>query len=162
MKCIHCGGQLKSARENHLYDAQGVRVTLIGVNVKRCGACGESFVGIPKVEELHRVIVYAISTKSARLTPEEIRFLRKSLGWSGTDFARHFGVERETVSRWESGSQKMNSTADRLLRLAATTFDPIQQYPIDRLQEIEEEAIPLRLGFRSAKKGWVVEEDFAA
>ncbi len=49
MKCIHCDGQLKSARENYLYDAQGVRVTLIGVNVKRCSVCGESFVGIPRL-----------------------------------------------------------------------------------------------------------------
>ena len=162
MKCIQCGGELKTAQENYLYDAQGVRVTLLGINVKRCSACGESFAGIPKVEELHRVIAYAIALKPARLTAKEVRFLRKYLGWSGTDFANHFGVERETVSRWESGGQKMNAMADRLIRLAVATRDPVEKYPIERLQEIEEDASPMQLGFRPAKKGWVPEANFAA
>ena len=40
--------------------------------------------------------------KKRRLAPEEIKFLRKSLGWAGVDFAKHMGATPETVSRWET------------------------------------------------------------
>ena len=41
-----------------------------------------------EVAELHRAIAIAVSQKTARLSGEEVRFLRKFLGWSGADFAR--------------------------------------------------------------------------
>jgi DNA-binding transcriptional regulator YiaG len=47
-------------------------------------------------------------------TGEEVRFLRKSLGWSGSDFAKHMGVAEETVSRWENDAAPIGPQADRL------------------------------------------------
>jgi DNA-binding transcriptional regulator YiaG len=37
-------------------------------------------------------IAHAVIAKRERLTPAEIRFLRKFLGWSGADFAAHVGT----------------------------------------------------------------------
>jgi DNA-binding transcriptional regulator YiaG len=63
------------------------------------------------------MIARAVISKNDRLTPAEIRFLRKHLGWTGAEFAAHFGAARETVSRWENGSTPMGPTAERLLRM---------------------------------------------
>lgn len=116
MKCIECGGRMKTARENFRHQALGLPVTLVGVEVSRCAGCGLSEVSIPQLEGLHRAIASALVSKTARLTAAEIRFLRKQLGWSGAELADHLGVTRETVSRWEQGSSPIGATADRLLR----------------------------------------------
>jgi DNA-binding transcriptional regulator YiaG len=65
---------------------------------------------------LNEVLAKAIAKKPHRLTPGEIRFLRKYLGWSGKDFAQFMGVTPETVSRWENGAGRIGETAERFLR----------------------------------------------
>jgi putative zinc finger/helix-turn-helix YgiT family protein len=125
MKCPQCGHQMKTARENYLYKESGLpRVTLVGIEVSRCPSCGEHEAVIPRIEQLHRTIATTIARKAPGLTPAEIRFLRKHLGWSGAVFAAHMGVSAETVSRWENGSTTMGSVAERLLRLATLTREP--------------------------------------
>jgi transcriptional regulator with XRE-family HTH domain len=106
-------------------------VILLGVEVRRCQGCGAEEVAIPRIEELHR------------LAPAEIKYLRKWLGWSGVDFARHMGTTPETVSRWEQGRVPMSPQADRLLRLMVTTRAPVADYALDALASIREKA-PLR------------------
>ena len=109
---------MKTKRENYRYEAVGLSgITLQGVEVSRCGKCGEYEVAIPRIEDLHRAIAEAVISKKDRLTAAEIRFLRKHLGWTGAEFAAHFGAARETVSRWENGTSPMGSTAERLLRM---------------------------------------------
>src|SRR2546425_3135547 len=101
MKCTECGTQMKARRENYRYDECGLRhVTLMGIEVRRCPRCGNYEVSIPHVEKLHRLIARVVIEKTTRFTGEEVRFLRKSLGWSGSDFAKRMGVTDETVSRW--------------------------------------------------------------
>src|ERR1017187_943248 len=118
MSCPICGSRMKTKRENYRYEAVGLPgITLQGVEVSRCGKCGEYEVAISRIEDLHRAIAQAVILKKDRLTPAEIRFLRKHLGWTGAEFAAHFGAARETVSRWETGSAPMGPTAERLLRM---------------------------------------------
>jgi DNA-binding transcriptional regulator YiaG len=63
------------------------------------------------------------------LRPQEIRFLRKYLGYSGADFARVIGVSPETLSRWENGKAEPSRMVDLLLRYMALTRDPLTEYP---------------------------------
>ena len=87
MKCTECGTTMKTQRENYRYDESGLKeVTLVGIEVSRCPRCGNYEVSIPHMEDLHRLIARAVIEKTTRLTSEEVRFLRKSLGWSGVDF----------------------------------------------------------------------------
>ena len=98
-KCLQCGHAMTTRRENVRYDASGLPgVTLVGVEVSRCAHCGEHEVAIPHIADLHRVLAHAVVRKSSRLTPAEIRFLRRSLGWSGQDFA-----DRRRAARWPGG-----------------------------------------------------------
>jgi putative zinc finger/helix-turn-helix YgiT family protein len=134
MHCLICGTPMTTRRENYQYTASGLRyVTLHNVEVSRCPQCGETEVAIPQIEGLHRAIATALVRKATRLAPEEIRFLRKYLGWSGVDFAAHMGTTPATVSRWEQGKTPMGPIADRLLRLLVVTRAPVQEYSPDLL-----------------------------
>src|SRR5687767_12141989 len=93
MKCPVCRSELKSRRESHRYTESGLpNVTLADVEVRHCAKCGEHLVSIPRIEELHRVLALELIRQKSRLTGDEVRFLRKYLGWSAIDFARHIGV----------------------------------------------------------------------
>ena len=146
---------MTSARENYSYAASGLpHVTLEGVEVRRCAACGEHEVVIPKIEQLHQAIANAVISKKARLASAEVRFLRKHMGWSGAEFARHMGVKPETVSRWETGKESIGPIADRLLRLMIVTKAPKREYAIETLASLEDEFAPVRVRLSADKSGW--------
>lgn len=42
---------------------------------------------------------------------EEIKHLRKRLGWSLADFGRYFGVTAQAVLKWERGTARPNDFA---------------------------------------------------
>jgi putative transcriptional regulator len=156
MTCTVCGTTMKTKRENYRYDAVGLPgITLRDVEVSRCPKCGEYEVAIPRIEDLHRTIAQAVIAKRERLTPAEIRFLRKFLGWSGADFAAHVGTSPETVSRWETGSTPMGVTADRLLRLMVASRQPVTHYSLDTLKVVaRERPKPIRLRMEVYSGHW--------
>lgn len=129
-------------------------VVLKGVEIWRCAACGEEEVSIPHVEALNRTIAGELVRKKNALAPTEIRFLRKLLGWSGTDFAKHFGVTPETVSRWESGKKAMGPVAERLLRLCIATQAPVEHYGLEQLQGIQEGGEAPAMALKASRDGW--------
>lgn len=156
MKCEMCGSQMTTAIENYRYTESGLSfVTLTGVEVRRCGQCGEEEVVIPRIEDLHRAIALSVIRRSPHFKPEEIKFLRKYLGWSGADYARRMGVTSETVSRWEKGVLPMGTTADRALRLAVAVGFPTRDYSLDTLATLKDQPSPYRLGLQSVTDGWV-------
>jgi putative zinc finger/helix-turn-helix YgiT family protein len=137
MKCSECGHTLEVRRENRRYDESGLpNVTLQDVEVRRCPSCGKEVVAIPAVARLHKALAKVFIQKPAALTPAEFKFLRKYLGWSSVDTARHFGAQPETVSRWENGASAIGATADRLIRACVALQEPIEDYSIDTLAEI--------------------------
>jgi putative zinc finger/helix-turn-helix YgiT family protein len=159
MKCESCGAQTKSGRENYRYTECGLdSVTLMNVEVRRCPECGDYEVDIPRMEELHCLIAQEVASKGPRLTAQEIRFLRKYLGFSGVDFAATLDVTPETVSRWEGGKKQMSPISERALRLMVFVRSPIEEYPLERLAEVAQgEAIPLRMRLRESRSKWKAE-----
>jgi len=140
MKCPICRSEMVTRKGNYLYTESGLNhITLHNVEIRNCKKCGEQTVSIPKIEELHRVIAFAVIKKKERLSAEEIRFLRKYLGWSGKDFAEHMGVAPETVSRWENDRESMGPVADRLLRLIIAQQKPVDSYSLELLREVKNE-----------------------
>lgn len=113
------------------YDMGGLHhVVLHGVTVARCKSCAEEEITIPRIGQLHRALANFLVHQPRLFSSEEIRFLRKHIGLSATDFAQRMGVTRETVSRWENGTQ-MGASADRLLRVLVATHEPSDNYAID-------------------------------
>jgi putative zinc finger/helix-turn-helix YgiT family protein len=142
MKCSRCGGSLSVSRENYDYSSCGLPVTLCNMQVRGCHQCGERGAAIPNIEGLHRAIAVCLIRKPARFTGAEVRFLRKSLGWSGADFARHIGVSPEIVSKWENDRERIGTANDRLLRLLVANCEPVAHYPVEEFERIADDAKP--------------------
>ena len=80
MKCMECGEPLKVTRETIEYRQGGLPgVRLRNIEVRRCPEDGEIYEVIPRIEELHALLARAVATKSAKLTPHEVVFLRNHL-----------------------------------------------------------------------------------
>ena len=101
---------------SHHYENSGLPdVYLEDVELREC-ACGESLV-LRGMGELLKVIAICLAHKPARLTGEEIRFLRKTLGAKAKDFAEKMSLSPEHLSRIENGAQEVSASTDKLARL---------------------------------------------
>jgi putative zinc finger/helix-turn-helix YgiT family protein len=138
MNCPICDSAVESIRLAHYhYEDCGLpKVFLVNSVVEhRCTNrdCGESFIEIPRLSELHRSLALRTATQEVELSKQEIRFLRKHLGYSSKQFAALIGVTPETVSRWESGTASMGKPTERFLRLLVLRSSPVEQYSTDIL-----------------------------
>jgi putative zinc finger/helix-turn-helix YgiT family protein len=158
-KCRSSGkAALTSNAENYLYTESGLpNVVLLGIEVRRCPSCGHHELVLPRVIELHRTIAHAVIHKRARLSGAEVRYLRKYMGWSGSEFARHMGVDPSTVSCWENDKDPIGSIADRLVRLMVVHHAPVEDYSLEDLTRIENERKPsIEVRLSAKAKGWEV------
>jgi putative zinc finger/helix-turn-helix YgiT family protein len=106
-------------RPYHFVNSGLPNVYLIGIKFKVCRHCGMQKADIPAIENLMCVIARAVVKKSALLTGQEIRYLRKRLGIKSSEFAKVIGVTPEHLSRLESSSDKYNQSeaVDKLVRI---------------------------------------------
>jgi putative zinc finger/helix-turn-helix YgiT family protein len=158
MKCVECGAQMRVERRNYRDKMCGLPgVTLLGIEMRYCPKCGEEEVLIPRLQGLHKALAQAVVRKAGRLSAAEVRFLRKHLGWSGSDFAKRIGVSPETVSRWENGREAIGPQADRLLRLMVVYLAPVESYKIEELETVGSGKITkLNMKLREGKAGWAL------
>lgn len=165
MKCAMCGSKMyeEKAELFHYTDCGLSKVYLRGISILKCtnDDCGEEEVTIPNIEVLHSLLAEKIATQANTLRPEEIRFLRTHLGFSGADFASKIGVSPETVSRWEKGTVNMKAAVEKLLRvLILSKAGPFRNY--DQLDAFasNKSRTAHKLVYRIKKSHW--EEDKAA
>ena len=138
-KCVECGStDLAHSVEQIPFND----VALVEGSVHRCNACGHRYHGFSRVEELSREVARNIAKQEERLQPEQVRFLRKYLGYSSKDFAEFLAVAAETVSRWESKAEpmQMQLSTEKLIRLMALSEHPIPDYGLDRAGSQQREA----------------------
>lgn len=156
-QCRACGkSEMTSRQENYLYRESGLpNVVLVGIEVRRCPECGHHELVLPRVTELMRTIAHAVILKRTRLSAAEVRYLRKYLGWSGADFARHVGVDPSTVSNWENDKEPIGPSSDRLLRLMVVHGTPVDDYSLDELTKIENQRTPpIEVRISPKPRGW--------
>ena len=51
------------------------------------------------------------------MTGKELRVLRKKLGWTQVELAKHLGITGNTVARWERSEIAIRDSMARLIRL---------------------------------------------
>lgn len=120
----------KQTQARYKYDACGLsNIILLNIPVFVCASCHEEEFAIPHPEKLHKLIAFDLAEQPQKFLPEEIRFLKSHLGFSGIDFAKAIGVQAETVSRWEHGNANMSTPHEHLLRtLVLCEFGPLHDY----------------------------------
>lgn len=118
-KCYKCGGTLETIKDRpYHYKESGLDyVWLIGVLQYKCKKCGERFVEISRINDLHLLIGKNIICKKELLTGPEVRFLRKEIGMKSKDIAAALSIEPETYSRWENGKRPIAACHDKSLRM---------------------------------------------
>ena len=159
MNCLLCGNKLKKGKSSlYHYTHCGLsKVYLSGVEVLECSNsdCGDEVITIPNLEKLHNLIAVELSSQKNKLLPEEIKYLRKYLGFSGADFSRKIGVAPETVSRWEKGTVNMKEAVERLLRvLVLSNSGPFRNYEdLEQFATVKRKT-PVRREFKVKKYEW--------
>ena len=123
-------------------------ILLENVPVWRCPN-GHEDVQIPAVNELHQVIAKSIVAQPWALMGDEIRFLRKSLGYSARQFSALVGLNYVTLSRFENERRPIPRKMDALVRLffaqalCEKTSRPMSHPVISVLAQIQSVRLPL-------------------
>lgn len=155
MRCFTCGGELGPSELMNLPFRSLPGVLLVNIPGQRCSTCGDVEYEIPRIEDLIRVVVEQVVRKQARLTGAEVRFLRKSLGWSSGDLAMRLSVSPSTVSRWESGSQVIGPVPDKLLRMFVIHERPIDDYNLELMRSTATaDPVPVSCAFQLHDLQW--------
>ena len=122
--CTQCGDPVTPEIRQYRYSESGMaNIVLQGVTVAECSKCGNSEVLIPRMAKLHRAIAQALIKSPARLTGEQLRFLRKHLGMSGDQLGQYLHTDKTKISKWERGEDSIGPPTDRLIRLLAAALD---------------------------------------
>src|SRR5438132_6388905 len=123
-ECTNCGERVNPERRNYRYVESGLSTLILqDIQVADCPHCGNSDVTIPRMAKIHRAIAQALAKSPARLTGEQLRFLRKHLGLSGDQLGRYLHTDRTKISKWERGQDRIGPATDRLVRLLAAALD---------------------------------------
>ena len=108
---------MKTIRKDYKYVESGLdNVILTGIQMHQC-ECGEEMPLIKNIKKLNRLIANALVKKSVSLNGREFRFIRKQMGFKAKEIARLIGVNPVSVSRWETSSEKIGLSSDKLLRM---------------------------------------------
>lgn len=120
--CYECRHVMEGVRENYNYGESGLKsVVLMNVLVFHCKNCGAIVPEIPAVSSLHRAITMSLLQKKSLLAAEEIRFIRKVVGYNAVELSGVMGLSPVSVSRWETGKRPIGKESDRLFRLVCFT-----------------------------------------
>src|SRR5579864_4182285 len=112
-ECTNCGKQIAHERRNYPYVESGLsNVVLQGIEVADCSKCGNSDVIIPRMAKIHRAIAQGLVNSPARLTGEQLRFLRKHLGLSGEQLGHYLHTDRTKISKWERNEDQIGPATD--------------------------------------------------
>jgi transcriptional regulator with XRE-family HTH domain len=133
MRC-ECGEQTTSVCGDYLFIESGLNnVTLRGIELLKCDACGSSTPILSKINNLMQVIASALVLKPSQLTGKEIRFLRKYIGFTGEQFGKKLGLTKEHVSRIENERYPVGAQTDRLIRFLAVSASSNLENEMERL-----------------------------
>lgn len=119
-QCSACGEKATVARGDYHYKESGLKnVVLSGIELIRCGKCGNEDPVIARMNDVHRALALAVVSQPFRLQGEDVRYLRKFLGMTQDQFAELLHVHKSNLSKWENNEDKIGEQSDRLIRTVA-------------------------------------------
>lgn len=127
MVCPICGaGPLRMVIGQEEYEYKGVKITFDGFKSYRCDCCGEDLLNSSDNKEIEQGIINFKRDVDGLLHPEDIRRIRKALGFSQIALANLLGVGAKSFARYETGAVTQGTSMDRLLRVLDAHPEAIQ------------------------------------
>jgi transcriptional regulator with XRE-family HTH domain len=121
-KCNHCGtGEVvRITLPEYVDDLMGAPFQVAvehAVVQERCKKCGAVLGNdIPDLRGLIAAVAMTRALDPEKLSGDEIRFLRKAVGWKAKDVAEILQVTPEHVSRCEAGKSPLSEGLEKYLR----------------------------------------------
>jgi putative zinc finger/helix-turn-helix YgiT family protein len=120
MKCdvCHKNAIKTTTQQTYRYKECGLdNVYLLNIEVRVCSGCDSKVPRLKRMPELHATIARAVAMQPCPLRGQDIRFLRKQLGYSAKEWATVLRTDASTLSRWENDQQEIGTQSDSLIRL---------------------------------------------
>jgi transcriptional regulator with XRE-family HTH domain len=123
-QCSNCAAEARIVRGDYEFKETGLRdLVLLGIELIKCGKCGNVDPVLFQVDELMHIAAVAILQKPYRLGGEELRFLRKHIDLSQEEFARLLRVNKTTLSKWENNEDPIGIQSDLWARTVVMSRD---------------------------------------
>lgn len=120
---------------------------------------GEEYTSIDDMNGLHRAIGQVIVDSRKPLTHEEFKFLRIEMNISQKMLGTRFGVDEQTIARYEKGKTKIPRTTDAALRTlymeSQEKNNPVS-YFLDLLADTEAEEAAKEIRLEEIEDHWEV------
>lgn len=97
-----------------LFNGLGFPITLVNAPMRK--VFGEWILDI-NMEVFQLAVLRILVHKANRLTKDELRFFRKYLSLTTTEFGKIFGVSHVAVLRWEKGQRQVTPAIEFYIRL---------------------------------------------
>lgn len=107
-----------------------------GYHERRVG--DEVFVSVQDADELHEAIAEHLVLRRKVLRGQEVRFLRKFLGFTQADCGDALGVSDQSIARYEKDQTGLEGSTDRLFRLIVLGKLTGKLDPMEILEEIRQ------------------------
>jgi DNA-binding transcriptional regulator YiaG len=101
-------------RQTFIYEGLGFPIKLIKAPMKK--VFGEWFIDLD-MNKLQLFVLNALAYKPSSLTGAELRFIRKYLRMTTTDFGKLFGVSHVAVVKWENEHNRTSPSLELYIRL---------------------------------------------
>jgi putative zinc finger/helix-turn-helix YgiT family protein len=122
-ECSNCGKDAQVVRGDYHFKESGLRnLVLTGIELIRCGHCGNVDPILSNVDDLMYSIAQSVIRKPSRLVGEELRFLRKHLELTQDQFAEMLRIDKTTLSKWENEDDPIGWQSELLIRMVAQTL----------------------------------------
>lgn len=105
---------MERKKETFIYEGLGFPLELIDTPMKK--VYGEWIIDVD-MNELQKFVFKGLIHKPYPLTGKEMRFMRKFLGMSTTEFGVNLGVTHATVVKWEKEQAKVGAIQETYIRM---------------------------------------------
>ena len=105
---------METKKETFTYEGLGFPIELIDAPMKK--VFGEWIIDID-MNKLQLFVLNGLIHKPYPLTGREIRFMRKFLGISTTEFGENLGVSHATIIKWEKEQAKVAPAQELYIRM---------------------------------------------
>lgn len=138
-QCSNCSAEARIVSGDYEFKETGLRdVVVHGVDLIKCGKCGNVDPILSGVDEIMHLIALAVLRKPYRLEGAELRFLRKHVDLTQEEFAKLLRVDKTTLSKWENDGDPIGFQSDLLARVLVMSRDKrLEKRAADYIREFE-------------------------